>query len=121
DPEVAGTFVGDLKNVTVRQALGVILPQTGLDYAIDGSLIRVFRREPETRLYDVNYIATSRTPSNSVGGGLGRGDSYARVTTSGTADLFSDLMQGVQSLLSDRGKASVDRKAGLVQVTDFPE
>src|SRR5258706_365285 len=44
DADVSGTFIGELKNVTVRQALGLILPQLGLDYAVDGSFIRVFRR-----------------------------------------------------------------------------
>ena len=121
DPEISGSFIGELKNVTVRQALGLILPQMGLDYAVDGSFVRVFRREPETRLYDVNYIATTRTGTTNVGGGAGRGDSYARVTGTSTADVFADLVKGIQSLLSEKGSYSVDRKAGLVQVTDFPE
>lgn len=121
DSEVSGTFIGELKNVTVRQALGLILPQLGLDYAVDGSFIRVFRREPETRLYDVNYIATSRTATTDIGGGMTKGGSSARVTGTTTTDVFADLMKGVQSLLSERGTFSVDRKAGLVQVTDFPE
>ena len=54
------SFIGELKNVTVRQALGLILPPLGLDYALDGGVIRVFRREPETRIFDINYIAAER-------------------------------------------------------------
>ncbi len=60
DPAIGGTFIGELKNVTVRQALGLILRPLGLDYALDGSVIRVFRREAETRIFDLNYIATER-------------------------------------------------------------
>jgi MSHA biogenesis protein MshL len=120
DADVSGTFIGELKNVTVRQALGLILPQLGLDYAVDGSFIRVFRRAPETRLYDVNFIATSRAATTDVGG-VTPGGSSARVTGTTSADVFADLMKGVHSLLSDRGTFSVDRKAGLAQVTDFPE
>ena len=39
---IGGTFIGELKNVTVRQALGLILRPLGLDYALDGSVVRVF-------------------------------------------------------------------------------
>ena len=35
DPAIAGAFIGELKNVTVRQALGLILRPLGLDYAVD--------------------------------------------------------------------------------------
>jgi hypothetical protein len=40
DPAIEGTFMGELKNVTVRQALGLILPPVGLDYRVDGAFIR---------------------------------------------------------------------------------
>ena len=66
DPEIGGAFIGELKNVTVRQALGLILPPVGLDYAVDGSFIRVFHRAAETRLFDLNYAATERAGSTSV-------------------------------------------------------
>ena len=69
DPSISGTFIGELKNVTVRQALGLILRPLGLDYAVDGSFVRVFRREPETRIFDLNYIATERVGSSTVAGG----------------------------------------------------
>src|SRR5204862_1806340 len=36
-------------------------------------------------------------------------------------DVFADITKGVQSLLTDRATFSVDRKAGLIQVTDFPD
>lgn len=119
DPAIAGSFIGELKNVTVRQALGLILRPLGLDYALDGSVVRVFRREPETRIFDVNYIAAERTASTTVGGDTGSGQ--ASVSTTAAADVFADLANGVRTLLSDRATFNVDRKAGLLQVTDFPE
>ena len=36
-------------------------------------------------------------------------------------DFFADLEGAVTSLLSTDGRAYVDRGAGLLQVTDFPE
>ena len=36
DPDVQGVFRGDLKDVTVRQALEMILQPHGLDYSVQG-------------------------------------------------------------------------------------
>jgi MSHA biogenesis protein MshL len=120
DPGISGTFIGELKNVTVRQALSLILPPLGFDYAVDGSIVRVFRREPETRLFDVNFVAAARTGTAVVGAPDG-GGTFARVSTTTNPDVFADLTTGVRTLLSERGTFNVDRKAGLLQVRDFPE
>src|SRR5439155_11556076 len=45
----------------------------------------------------------------------------AGVTTSTKTDVFEELASGVRTLLTERAPFSVDRKAGLLQVTDFPE
>jgi type II secretory pathway component HofQ len=122
DPAISGSFIGELKNVTVRQALGLILPPLGLDYAVDGGFIRVFKRQPETRLFDINYIATQRNGDSSIGTtGISRDAPFARVSSATSTDLFADLTKGVQTLLSEHAAFNVDRKAGLLQVTDFPE
>ena len=120
DPAIGGTFIGELKNVTVRQALGLILRPLGLDSALDGSVVRVFRREPETRIFDLNYIAAERAGASTVAaeGGPRTGTS---VTNSVRANVFEDLANGVRTLVTERAAFNVDRKAGLLQVTDFPE
>lgn len=120
DPGVAGSFIGELKNVTLRQALTLILQPLGFDYTVDGTVIRVFRREADTRIFDVNYIASVRAAESAVGGGNG-GRSHADVSSASRTDLFADLAASVKMLLTDHGTFSVDRKAGLLQVTDFPE
>lgn len=120
DPAIGGSFIGELRDVTVRQALGLILPPLGLEYSVDGRFVRVFKREPETRLFDINYAATDRSASSIVGGDAG-GRSSANVSSTTKTDVFGDLMAGVRTLLSDRAAFNVDRKAGLLQVTDFPE
>ncbi len=120
DPGVTGTFIGELKQVTVRQALGLILRPLGLDYALDGSIIRVFRREAETRIFDLNYIATERVGQATVAGDGGARTS-ASVSSSTRTDVFEELATGVRTLLTERATFNVDRKAGLLQVTDFPE
>jgi type II secretory pathway component HofQ len=119
DPAITGSFIGELKNVTVRQALDLILRPLGLDYALEGPVVRVFKREPETRIFDLNYIAAERIGSSIVTGEVGR--SAASVSTSTKTDLFGDLANGVRTLLTEHAAFNVDRKAGLLQVTDFPE
>jgi type II secretory pathway component GspD/PulD (secretin) len=123
DPAISGSFIGELKNVTVRQALDLILPPLGLDFTVDGGFIRVFKREPATRLFALDYLATERAGESRVGGGPATeaGDSFARVTSTTRNDLFGEITRGLQTLLSAQGTFNVDRKAGLVQVTDFPE
>jgi MSHA biogenesis protein MshL len=120
DPSIKLMFIGELKNVTVRQALGMILQPFGLDFTADGGFIRVFRREPETRLYDVSFLAADRVGATSVGSDP-TSPSSARVTTSTKTDVFADIAKGLPTILSDKGTFNVDRKAGLVQVTDFRE
>ena len=121
DPAIGGSFIGELKNVTVRQALTLILPPLGLDYGLDGGFIRVFKRQPETRLFDINYIATQRNADAAIGtAGVSRDAPFARVEH----DVDGSVRrpgQGRQTLLSEHAAFNVDRKAGLLQVTDFPE
>jgi MSHA biogenesis protein MshL len=120
DPSISGTFIGELKNVTVRQALSLILPPLGLQYSVEGSFIRVFARAAETRIFDVNYAATERVGTATVAGD-GGGRSVASVSSSTKADVFADLGNAIRSMLSERATFNLDRKAGLLQVTDFPE
>ena len=115
DPDVAGVFTGELKNVTVRQALDAMLPPLGLAYTVDGSLIRVFRRALDTRIFDLNYIAFERAGATTVRGG---GASTAAITTTTKGDVFSEVAAGVRALLSAQATFNIDRKAGLLQVTD---
>ena len=120
EPSMNGMFIGELKNVTVRQALGLILQPFGLDFTADGGFIRVFKRESETRIYDISFLAAERTGSSVVGTESASGSS-ARVTTSTRGDVFADIAKGIPTILSDKGTFNVDRKAGLVQVTDLRE
>lgn len=96
------TFAGELSGVTLRQALDLVVKPQGLDYRLEANAIRVFRRETVTRILDVNAIA-ARRDDNAAG------------------DTFDDLEKSLAALLSPAGRLGVDRKAGLVHVTDYPE
>jgi type II secretory pathway component GspD/PulD (secretin) len=96
DATVDQTFVGDLKNVSVREALDLIVEPLGLNYSIRGQVIRVFPQEPETGFYNIDYVLTQRDSPN----------------------LYADLTEGVRSLLSDSGRMNLDRTAAMLGVTD---
>ena len=82
----------------------------------------MFKREPETRLFDINYLATERAGSTQRRQPTARRDGSPRASRRTTkTDVFADIAKGVQTLLSEQGTFNVDRKAGLLQVTDFPE
>jgi len=117
-PGVTGVFTGELKNVTVRQALNIMLPPLGLTYSVDGAVVRVFRRALDTRIFDLNYASLERVGGTTVRGGDA---SSASVTTATKGDVFTELTAGVRALLSEQATFNIDRKAGLLQVTDTSE
>ena len=105
DPSLTQTFIGDLKNVTLREAFDLILEPLGLDYSVRGRVVRVFPRELETRFYNIDYVLTQRSGSGSL-------------AAAGSPNLYGDLSDGVRALLSENGRMSLDRTAALLQVTD---
>ena len=110
DPSITQTFVGELKNVTIREALDVILEPSGLEYSIRGDVIRVFPRELETRFFHIDYVSTQRTSTRST----------SHVTGKDSPDVYAELGEGVKSLLSADGRMNIDRTAALLRVTDRP-
>jgi MSHA biogenesis protein MshL len=118
DPDATGTFRGELKRLTLRDALTTLLTPLGLDFDVQGTIIRVMRHRAETRQYDLNLLnmqrGMQRTAANGEGG--------ATITTTVNADdVLAGIADGVQSLLSDTGHVHVDRRSGLALVSDFPE
>ena len=149
DPDVEGTFTGDLKNVTLRQAMDLVLEPHGFTAAFHENVVRVRREQVQTRLFNINYVATRRSGTRGTGlngmngqgaygygtgGGVaaagygggyyggygGIGGSQASVSGTDSGDVFEELQAGVETLLSATGRLNLDRKAGLLQVTDYP-
>lgn len=159
DPDVDGTFSGELKNVSLRQALDLILSPLGLTFQFSENILRVSRRRMETQIFNINYVATRRAGSRGTGssgtgaqsgfggggggfgagvgafggggGGLGTGGfggnggqggvggSQASVSSTDYGDIFDEIGNGLPTLLSGEGRHNLDRKAGLLQVTDY--
>ena len=92
DPELNGKVTVDLKRVTLKEALDVILTPMGWTYRIDGKFIKISRPQMETRLFTLNYIATKRT---------GKREVYASTSTGG--GLQTSALPGQQTALSPGG------------------
>jgi type II secretory pathway component GspD/PulD (secretin) len=123
DPAANGIFIGELSNLSLRQSLEAVLFPTGLDYAVKGGVVRVFPRRAETRLFDVSYLDIRRAWLRRTKSltGVDPAAPAAELTSMAESDFFGQLDAGVRALLSESGRAHVDRHAGLVQVTDFAD
>ena len=120
DPELNGKVTIDLKRVTLKEALDVILTPMGWTYRIDGKFIKISRPQIETRLFTLNYIATKRTGKREVytsissGGGLqtsalpgqqtaisagGTRTGYTDLISVDEVDLWKEIQKGLESLI----------------------
>jgi type II secretory pathway component GspD/PulD (secretin) len=118
DSDATGTFRGELKRLSLRESLAALLTPLGLDFEVQGTIIRVMKHRVETRQFDLNLMnvqrGMQRTTSNT--------DWSAAISTAvNPDDVFAGISAGVQSLLSDTGRLNVDRRSGLALVSDFPE
>ena len=129
EPGVQGDFIGELKDVSLLEALDLVLHPHGFDYAVRDSSIVVFPRRLETRIFPLDHVmggrsrrSTGRTESEwSAMTGTDGDPSNGALVDENAADLFDDLSAGVRTLLSPEGRFNVDRHAALVQVTDSPD
>ena len=116
DPDATGKFRGELKQLTLREAFTTVLAPLGLEFHVQGTVLRVVRHQSETRLFDLNLLNVQRGSHRLAGDGAA-----AISTVTPADDVFAGIAAGVASLLSPSGKVHVDRRAGLAQVSDFPE
>jgi type II secretory pathway component GspD/PulD (secretin) len=117
DPDVAGAFRGELKQLTLREALNAVLSPAGFEWHLAGTVIRVTRRRTETRQFEVNLPAVQRGLTRTTGDAA----TAAVSTMLPPEDVFAGLADGVRALLSSEGTVHVNARAGLVQVTDYAD
>jgi hypothetical protein len=118
DEDATGTFRGQLKRLSLREALSTLLTPLGLDFEIQGTIIRVMKHRAESRQYDLNLLNVQRGMQRTASNGAGN----ATITTTVNADdVFASIATGIKSLLSETGKVNIDARSGLALVSDFPE
>ncbi len=130
-PEVEGTVTLDIKDATAEELMEEACGMLGCRAAFSGNTVRVTARKRETRVFSVDYLVTNRTGQGSLlastsatGGGTTGTESQSTnsIATEEKGDFWGGLSEELAALLSpEGGKAAVNRTAGTVVVTDFPE
>jgi MSHA biogenesis protein MshL len=130
-PDLSGVITVDLKDVTVREALELIRDIYGYNFRIRGARIVVSANTPQTRIFQVSYLAARRGGASSTqvisssmptsSGGSGSGGSGSGGASSGNAsaavvntsvftgqasDFWLDLGVGIASVLDCEYKLS---------------
>ena len=139
EQDIVGKVSVDLKEVTLEEALTVLLPPMGLEFKRDGRMIQVFEPKLETRIFTLNYISTTRKGQSQISATSGGGGESAESTQGGTetggsgseegdfskvqssdqADPWDEIRQGLKSLISKEGKFSTNTMAGIISVRDY--
>lgn len=143
DPDVQGNVTVNLTEVTFDEALNSILQPLGFRYQAEGRFMRIGRPQMVTRFFDLRYVNAQRSATRGLsassagttgggaagalggggttGGGATGGGSSASVSSTSTEDIYKELEDGLKLLMSEGGKFSINRMAGKLMVTDFPE
>jgi MSHA biogenesis protein MshL len=145
-PEVRGSISLNLKDVTVFEALEAIREMYGYDYKVDGTRIYILPLTLQTRIFQVNYLTGSRAGTSSLrvtsgsvsdsntgstAGTAGttttasttRSVDSSKVTTTSSADFWTELSQSLQAIVgSEKGRSVViSPMSGVIVVRAMPD
>lgn len=95
-PDVDGKVTVDLKQATLEEVLSALLSPIGLVFQREGNLVRVSKPQIATRIFTLNYIASSRSGTSSLsasgttsGGGFGGATPAGQTGTTGAGSTAS--------------------------------
>ncbi|TAK92419.1 MAG: pilus (MSHA type) biogenesis protein MshL [Burkholderiaceae bacterium] len=148
-PEVAGTLTLKLKNATVLETMETIRELYGYDYTVQGHRIMVQPLTMQTRVFQINYLASRRqgmtnvrvssgsitnasqsngTSSNSVSGGSTasaagsqNASDSSRIETTSDMDFWKDVASALGAIIgtADGRKVIVNPGSGVIVVRAF--
>ena len=135
DHDVTGDVTVDFQDLPLKLAMSALIDASGYYFIQDGPLIRV--RNGETRIFQIDYIKTTRTGqgsnavqissgggSSSSGGSSGGSaagsaeGSTMTVTNTSTNNFWGDLGDQLKTMVSANGSYTVNAMAGTVLVRD---
>ena len=126
EPGVSGKVTASFKNLTLDKVLDVLLNPLGLEYIIEGNILRISEPKMVTRTFNFTYTTSSRNSKSSVMAVTGAGDdegagaSYGSVLTEESVDVWAELQSGITALMTpDVGKLAISRRVGYITVTDY--
>lgn len=116
-PDVSGLITVNLKSVTVREALEAIRETYGYEYTISGNRIVIQPNTFQTRIFQINYLASKRlgasdlsvaaTASPSTAGGSSSSSSSSNSGSSGSSGSGSSGSGGQGSSSSSSSSSSM--------------
>lgn len=115
---VTGNISASFDNIPLERAFDLMLTSQGYSFEINDKVIRV--REFLTKTFSLDYIRVSRTGSSggSVNSGGSGGGSQSSISSSNDGQFWTEMESQLRSMLSPRGRLSVNRLTGTAQVTD---
>lgn len=128
DPDVSGKVTATFKNLTLDKVLDVLLDPLGLEYVIEGNILRISKPKMVSRTFNFTYTTSSRVSRDYVLAVTGAADftldqdnvSYGSVSTEESVDVWSELESGIGALMTpDTGKLVISKRVGYITVTDY--
>ena len=124
DPDIEGSITVDLKEVTLREALDLILSPHGYKFRKINNIIRVFKPAIETRIFPLNYIITARQGQTIVeaktpGSIEGMKEGSTKIISTENADLWSEVETSLKGLVSNDGAYFINKLASIIVVKDY--
>lgn len=105
DPDVGGTVSVNFRDVPLSQAFDILLSSMGYSWEEDRGIIRV--HASVTRTFEIDYIRAAGGLNQSGGGNE-------------AGNFWQELETQMRSLLSPKGRLTVNRLSGAIMVTDLP-
>lgn len=133
DQDITGTINVDFQNLPFDQAMSALLDSHGYYWIREANLIHI--RSIETRSFTIDYIRLIRSGSGSSqaqlssgssdgqssgGEGGGQGSTGGAITIEQTdkVDFWDELETQLKILISEKGRLTINRLSGTIQVTD---
>ena len=142
-PDITGAISVNLKDVTVFEALDSIRELYGYDYRVDGTRIFIQSLGLQTRVIQVNYLASQRKGSSDIrvtsgsvsdaptggsstsgtGASTSRSIESSRISTSSNSDFWGELKTALSAIVGDKEGRSVvvSPQSGVIVIRAMPE
>ncbi|MGH0029912.1 MAG: type II secretion system protein GspD [Myxococcota bacterium] len=131
EPGVVGTVTADLRDASLLEILDELVVARGYRYAVEGRILRIFRTDRETRTYRIDYPDYARAGRSELGlagfigaapsiteddggggGGAVQDTSLSSLTTTQSADLWTEVERSVRVLVFGSADTTEDPNIG---------
>lgn len=131
-PDVEGTISLTLRDVTVPQVMRTVRQIYGYEYQETDAGYLVLPREPQTRIYRLDYLNVDRTGTSNTrvsSGGLtgsdgdgGSGGSGSGIETASSSNVWEEVVTALEAIIgdSDQARIGISPQAGSLVVRAMP-